>query len=231
MRMRRIWYLLLLIMCLLNFTGCKRKSLDTNNVSDEAVVESTEDPFAISAEINVQKDIPREPATLAEEVEVLETYEDGSYSAVLADGSTIITSSAKGLIDSDKLTEIESVALDSIVGTWKQDNTLSKDFLKKKITKESFPSLSDGDCSVLIDRIQKDTPHNEEETVPYTEPTTERVEETQPDGILTQEEFSRLSEEEQDAYIEKMSGGGITVVHPDTIDMEVAGKLQLQGAQ
>ena len=230
MKLKSMVCLLLTMVLLFSLSACRGKA-DIESETMETVAESTEDPFAISAEINVQKDIPREPATLAEEVEVLETYEDGSYSAVLADGSTIITSSAKGLIDSNKLTEIESVALDSIVGTWKQDNTLSKDFLKKKITKESFPSLSDVDCSVLIDRIQKDTPHNEEETVPYTDPTTESVEETQPDGILTQEEFSKLSEEEQDAYIEKMSGGGITVVHPDTIDMEVAGKLQLQGAQ
>lgn len=230
--MKKIIYLLLTLIAILSLTACKGKTSADSELSDSSsIVESTVDPFAISAEIEIDKSTtPTQKETLAEEVEVLETYADGSYSALLADGSTIITSSAKNLIDSDKLTEDEALALDNIVGMWRQDSTLSKDFLKKNITKNSFPSLSDGDCSVLIDRIQKETPHTESETVAYTEQTSETTATQSPDGALTMEEIAKLSQEEKDAYVEKMSGGG-KVAHPDEVDIEVAKKIKLQGAQ
>ena len=172
------------------------KNTDTSDIEETAPVESTEDPFSLGGiEIDVdtsQTEAETEPAV---EVEVLETDSDGSKTSLYSDGSIRHTSNIDNLPEVDKLTEPESLTLQTIVANWDADGTISSDYLKSNITTATFPSLTDTDCQRIRERIEKDSPHNESETVAY-EPEETTAQETQPsqgEHAYTQEELNNMT--------------------------------------
>ena len=106
-------------------------------------VESTEDPFSLGGiEIDVdtsQTEAETEPAI---EVEVIETDADGSKTSLYSDGSIRHTSNIDSLPEVDKLTESESLTLQTIVANWDADAALSSDMLRDNINTDNLPSLS-----------------------------------------------------------------------------------------
>ena len=134
-----IIFMLLAAICL---SACG-KNTDTSDIEETAPVESTEDPFSLGGiEIDVdtsQTEAETEPAV---EVEVLETDSDGSKTSLYSDGSIRHTSNIDNLPEVDKLTESESLTLQTIVANWDADAALSSDMLRDNINTDNLPSLS-----------------------------------------------------------------------------------------
>lgn len=225
-----IIFMLLAAICL---SACG-KNTDTSDIEETAPVESTEDPFSLGGiEIDVdtsQTEAETEPAV---EVEVLETDSDGSKTSLYSDGSIRSTSNIDNLPEVDKLTESESLTLQTIVANWDADGTISSDYLKSNITTATFPSLTDTDCQRIRERIEKDSPHNESETVAY-EPEETTAQETQPsqgEHAYTQEELEAMTDEERFHLIEELTGN--RVIRPDevTVNLDAAREIQLGGGQ
>ena len=188
-------FLIFMLFAALCLSACG-KNTDTSDIEETAPVESTEDPFSLGGiEIDVdttQTEAETEPAV---EVEVLETDSDGSKTSLYSDGSIRHTSNIDNLPEVDKLTEPESLTLQTIVANWDADGTISSDYLKSNITTATFPSLTDTDCQRIRERIEKDSPHNESETVAY-EPEETTAQETQPsqgEHAYTQEELNNMT--------------------------------------
>lgn len=187
-----IIFMLLAAICL---SACGNKT-DTSDIEETAPVESTEDPFSLGGiEIDVdtsQTEAETEPAV---EVEVLETDSDGSKTSLYSDGSIRHTSNIDSLPEVDKLTESESLTLQTIVANWDADGTISSDYLKSNITTATFPSLTDTDCQRIRERIEKDSPHNESETVAYEpeETTAQETQSSQGEHVYTQEELNNMT--------------------------------------
>lgn len=225
-----IIFMLLAAICL---SACG-KNTDTSDIEETTPVESTEDPFSLGGiEIDVdtsQTEAETEPAV---EVEVLETDSDGSKTSLYSDGSIRSTSNIDNLPEVDKLTESESLTLQTIVANWDADGTISSDYLKSNITTATFPSLTDTDCQRIRERIEKDSPHNESETVAY-EPEETTAQETQPsqgEHVYTQEELEAMTDEERFQLIEELTGD--RVIRPDevTVNLDAAREIQLGGGQ
>ena len=233
--MKRALTLIATLLLVVGLSACGNKSEPTD-LEETLSVESTEDPFSLGGiEIDVdssQQTIQEtEPAT---EVEVLETYSDGSKTSLYSDGSIRNTSNIDNLPEVDKLTEAESLMLQTIVATWDEQSTLSQDYLKANITTDTFPSLSDTDCQRIREKIQKDKPHSSEETEAYTtEETTPATDESQ--VYLTEEEymqqFEDMSNEEIRQFIEEVTGGDVADPNNTVVDSEAAQKVQLSGGQ
>ena len=136
--------LTLIITCLLaiGLSACGNKS-ETTDLEETLPVESTEDPFSLGGiEIDVdssQTEAETEPAI---EVEVIETDADGSKTSLYSDGSIRHTSNIDNLPEVDKLTEAESLTLQTIVANWDADAALSSDMLRDNINTDNLPSLS-----------------------------------------------------------------------------------------
>lgn len=193
--MKRKILLMFMLLTALCLSACGKKE-STYNDTEEPTMESTEDPFSLGGiEIDVdatQTEAETEPAV---EVEVLETLADGSKTSLYSDGSIRHTSNIDSLPEVDKLTESESLTLQTIVANWDADGTISSDYLKSNITTATFPSLTDTDCQRIRERIEKDSPHNESETVAY-EPEETTAQETQPsqgEHVYTQEELNNMT--------------------------------------
>ena len=232
--MKRKILLIFMLLTVICVSACGNKT-DTTETKETAPVESTEDPFSLGGiEVEVdttQTEAETEPAT---EVEVLETYSDGSKTSLYSDGSIRNTSNIDNLPEVDKLTEAESLMLQTIVATWDEQSTLSQDYLKANITTDTFPSLSDTDCQRIREKIQKDKPHSSEETEAYTtEETTPATDESQ--VYLTEEEymqqFEDMSNEEIRQFIEEVTGGDVADPNNTVVDSEAAQKVQLSGGQ
>ena len=225
-----IIFMLLAAICL---SACG-KNTDTSDIEETTPVESTEDPFSLGGiEIDVdtsQTEAETEPAV---EVEVLETDSDGSKTSLYSDGSIRHTSNIDNLPEVDKLTESESLTLQTIVANWDADGTISSDYLKSNITTATFPSLTDTDCQRIRERIEKDSPHNESETVAYEpeETTAQETQSSQGEHAYTQEELEAMTDEERFHLIEELTGN--RVIRPDevTVNLDAAREIQLGGGQ
>ena len=210
------------------------KNTDTSDIEETAPVESTEDPFSLGGiEIDVdtsQTEAETEPAI---EVEVIETDADGSKTSLYSDGSIRHTSNIDSLPEVDKLTESESLTLQTIVANWDADGTISSDYLKSNITTATFPSLTDTDCQRIRERIEKDSPHNESETVAYEpeETTAQETQSSQGEHVYTQEELEAMTDEEVAKLIEEQTGN--EVLRPDDfhVNLDAAREIQLGGGQ
>lgn len=228
--------LLLILMLVLTvcLSACGNKT-DSTETEETTPVESTEDPFSLGG-IEIDVDSSQQPTQETEpatEVEVLETYSDGSKTSLYSDGSIRNTSNIDNLPEVDKLTESESLTLQTIVATWDEQSNLSQDYLKANITTDTFPSLSDTDCQRIREKIQKDKPHNPEETEAYISETTPAADESQ--EYLTEEEymqqFYEMSDEELDAAIESLTGGDVGDPNNTVMDSDAAQRIQLGGGQ
>ena len=223
-----IIFMLLAAICL---SACG-KNTDTSDIEETAPVESTEDPFSLGGiEIDVdtsQTEAETEPAI---EVEVIETDADGSKTSLYSDGSIRHTSNIDNLPEVDKLTESESLTLQTIVANWDADGTISSDYLKSNITTATFPSLTDTDCQRIRERIEKDSPHNESETVAYEpeETTAQETQSSQGEHVYTQEELEAMTDEEVAKLIEEQTGN--EVLRPDDfhVNLDAAREIQLGG--
>lgn len=231
--MKRKILLMFMLLTALCLSACGNKT-DTSDIEETAPVESTEDPFSLGGiEIDVdtsQTEAETEPAV---EVEVLETDSDGSKTSLYSDGSIRHTSNIDSLPEVDKLTESESLTLQTIVANWDADGTISSGYLKSNITTATFPSLTDTDCQRIRERIEKDSPHNESETVAY-EPEETTAQETQPsesDGGITWEELEAMTDEERYDYIERTTGNEVIRPNKVTVNLDAAREIQLGGGQ
>ena len=189
--------LLLILMLVLTacLSACGNKT-DTSDIEETLPVESTEDPFSLGGiEVEVDTTQPTEATEPAIEVEVIETDADGSKTSLYSDGSIRHTSNIDNLPEVDKLTESESLTLQTIVANWDADGTISSDYLKSNITTATFPSLTDTDCQRIRERIEKDSPHNESETVAYEpeETTAQETQSSQGEHAYTQEELNNMT--------------------------------------
>lgn len=231
--MKRALTLITMLLLVVGLSACGNKSEPTN-LEETLPVESTEDPFSLGG-IEIDVDSSQQPTQETEpatEVEVLETYSDGSKTSLYSDGSIRNTSNIDNLPEVDKLTESESLTLQTIVATWDEQSNLSQDYLKANITTDTFPSLSDIDCQRIREKIQKDKPHSTEETEAYV-PEIAPVEEGQ--EYLTEEEymqqFYEMSDEELDAAIESLTGGDVGDPNNTVMDSDAAQRVQLGGGQ
>lgn len=223
--------LILLVMVLsICLSACGRETTSTDE-SDSAVMESTEDPFSLGGlDIDVDASQTEEATEPAVEVEVIETYADGSKTSLYSDGDIVTTSNIDGLPEVDKLTEEECQFLEAVVANWDSDTTISSDYLRDEITTKNMPSLSDTDCQRIRERIEKDKPHAEEETKAYVSETEATSSEQ---SELTFEEHMKqlenLSDEELDQLIEDSTGG--TVVKHGEADFDSVKDIQISGGQ
>lgn len=194
--MKRKILLMFMLLTALCLSACGNKT-DTSDIEETAPVESTEDPFSLGGiEVEVDTTQPTEAETEpAIEVEVIETDADGSKTSLYSDGSIRSTSNIDNLPEVDKLTESESLTLQTIVANWDADGTISSDYLKSNITTATFPSLTDTDCQRIRERIEKDSPHNESETVAYEpeETIAQETESSQGEHAYTQEELNNMT--------------------------------------
>ena len=231
--MKRKILLMFMLLTALCLSACGRNE-STSDIEETAPVESTEDPFSLGGiEVEVDTTQPTEATEPAIEVEVIETDADGSKTSLYSDGSIRHTSNIDSLPEVDKLTESESLTLQTIVANWDADGTISSDYLKSNITTATFPSLTDTDCQRIRERIEKDSPHNESETVAY-EPEETTAQETQPsqgEHAYTQEELEAMTDEERFQLIEELTGN--RVIRPDevTVNLDAAREIQLGGGQ
>lgn len=213
--------MLLTLSVAISLSACNKKDIETTDAT-EAIVESTEDPFSLgNVDIKVSTDIQQSQAST--EVEVQETYEDGSYTGLLDNGDTIITMNGTDLQQYSKLSEGEAVTLDVIIGSWKTDSTLPEEYLTREINSNSFPSLSDKERTELIKEIKTEIVHD---------PSNTRELETQgaeQKPVLETKDYSNLSSEEIDNLIEEHLG--IQVDNGGTVDIEAIRDLPLGGAQ
>lgn len=231
--MKRKILLMFMLLTALCLSACGKKE-STSDIEETLPVESTEDPFSLGGiEVEVDTTQPTEATEPAIEVEVIETDADGSKTSLYSDGSIRHTSNIDSLPEVDKLTESESLTLQTIVANWDADGTISSDYLKSNITTATFPSLTDTDCQRIRERIEKDSPHNESETVAYEpeETTAQETQSSESDGGITWEELEAMTDEEQYEYIEEITGG--RVIRPDevTVNLDAAREIQLGGGQ
>lgn len=231
--MKRKILLMLMLLTALCLSACGKKE-STSDIEETTPVESTEDPFSLGGiEVEVDTTQPTEATEPATEVEVIETDADGSKTSLYSDGSIRHTSNIDNLPEVDKLTESESLTLQTIVANWDADGTISSDYLKSNITTATFPSLTDTDCQRIRERIEKDSPHNESETVAY-EPEETTAQETQPsesDGGITWEELEAMTDEERYDYIERTTGNEVIRPNEVTVNLDAAREIQLGGGQ
>ena len=231
--MKRKILLMFMLLTALCLSACGKKE-STSDIEETLPVESTEDPFSLGGiEVEVDTTQPTEATEPATEVEVIETDADGSKTSLYSDGSIRHTSNIDNLPEVDKLTESESLTLQTIVATWDEQSTLSQDYLKANISTDTFPSLSDTDCQRIREKIQKDKPHNPEETEAYISETTPAADESQ--EYLTEEEYMQQFEDMSDEELRKFveDNTGVHVVNPDSlsVDSEAAQRIQLGGGQ
>lgn len=231
--MKRKILLMFMLLTALCLSACGKKE-STSDIEETLPVESTEDPFSLGGiEVEVDTTQPTEATEPATEVEVIETDADGSKTSLYSDGSIRHTSNIDSLPEVDKLTESESLTLQTIVANWDADGTISSDYLKSNITTATFPSLTDTDCQRIRERIEKDSPHNESETVAY-EPEETTAQETQPsesDGGITWEELEAMTDEELYDYIESTTGNRVITSDEVTVNLDAAREIQLGGGQ
>ena len=231
--MKRKILLMFMLLTALCLSACGKKE-STSDIEETLPVESTEDPFSLGGiEVEVDTTQPTEATEPATEVEVIETDADGSKTSLYSDGSIRHTSNIDSLPEVDKLTESESLTLQTIVANWDADGTISSDYLKSNITTATFPSLTDTDCQRIRERIEKDSPHNESETVAY-EPEETTAQETQPptlQGGITWEELQEMPYEEQVEWAESVSGGRVVSSDEVTVNLDAAREIQLGGGQ
>lgn len=231
--MKRKILLMFMLLTALCLSACGKKE-STSDIEETLPVESTEDPFSLGGiEVEVDTTQPTEATEPAIEVEVIETDADGSKTSLYSDGSIRHTSNIDSLPEVDKLTESESLTLQTIVANWDADGTISSDYLKSNITTATFPSLTDTDCQRIRERIEKDSPHNESETVAY-EPEETTAQETQPsesDGGITWEELEAMTDEELYDYIESTTGNRVITSDEVTVNLDAAREIQLGGGQ
>ena len=193
--MKRKIFLIFMLLTALCLSACGKKE-STYDDAEEPTMESTEDPFSLGGiEVEVDTTQPTEATEPAIEVEVIETDADGSKTSLYSDGSIRSTSNIDNLPEVDKLTESESLTLQTIVANWDADGTISSDYLKSNITTATFPSLTDTDCQRIRERIEKDSPHNESETVAYEpeETTAQETQSSQGEHAYTQEELNNMT--------------------------------------
>ena len=231
--MKRKILLMFMLLTALCLSACGKKE-STSDIEETLPVESTEDPFSLGGiEVEVDTTQPTEATEPAVEVEVLETDSDGSKTSLYSDGSIRHTSNIDNLPEVDKLTESESLTLQTIVANWDADGTIPSDYLKSNITTATFPSLTDTDCQRIRERIEKDSPHNESETVAY-EPEETVAQETQSptlQGGITWEELQEMPYEEQVEWAESVSGGRVVSSDEVTVNLNAARDIQLGGGQ
>lgn len=136
-------YLILMFAVSLSLSACGSKADNTDETT--APVESTEDPFSLGGiDINAGEGdgtAETEPAT---EVEVLETFADGSKTSLYSDGSIRNTSNIDDLPSVDKLSEEEHTYLEAVVANI--GTSISTKELDKYINTEKLKSLSDTEC-------------------------------------------------------------------------------------
>ena len=231
--MKRKILLMFMLLTALCLSACGKKE-STYDDTEEPTMESTEDPFSLGGiEVEVDTTQPTEATEPAIEVEVIETDADGSKTSLYSDGSIRSTSNIDNLPEVDKLTESESLTLQTIVANWDADGTISSDYLKSNITTATFPSLTDTDCQRIRERIEKDSPHNESETVAYEpeETTAQETQSSQGEHAYTQEELEAMTDEERFHLIEELTGN--RVIRPDevTVNLDAAREIQLGGGQ
>ena len=231
--MKRKIFLIFMLLTALCLSACGKKE-STYDDTEEPTMESTEDPFSLGGiEVEVDTIQPTEATEPAIEVEVIETDADGSKTSLYSDGSIRHTSNIDSLPEVDKLTESESLTLQTIVANWDADGTISSDYLKSNITTATFPSLTDTDCQRIRERIEKDNPHNESETVAYEpeETTAQETQSSQGEHVYTQEELEAMTDEERFQLIEELTGN--RVIRPDevTVNLDAAREIQLGGGQ
>ena len=231
--MKRKILLMFMLLTALCLSACGKKE-STSDIEETLPVESTEDPFSLGGiEVEVDTTQPTEATEPAIEVEVIETDADGSKTSLYSDGSIRHTSNIDNLPEVDKLTESESLTLQTIVANWDADGTISSDYLKSNITTATFPSLTDTDCQRIRERIEKDSPHNESETVAY-EPEETTAQETQPsesDSSITWEDIEAMTDEELYDYIESTTGNRVITSDEVTVNLDAAREIQLGGGQ
>lgn len=231
--MKRKILLMFMLLTALCFSACGKKE-STSDIEEMLPVESTEDPFSLGGiEVEVDTTQPTEATEPAIEVEVIETDADGSKTSLYSDGSIRHTSNIDNLPEVDKLTESESLTLQTIVANWDADGTISSDYLKSNITTATFPSLTDTDCQRIRERIEKDSPHNESETVAYEpeETTAQETESPTLQGGITWEELQEMPYEEQVEWAESVSGGRVVSSDEVTVNLDAAREIQLGGGQ
>ena len=140
--MKRKILLMFMLLTALCLSACGKKE-STSDIEETLPVESTEDPFSLGGiEVEVDTTQPTEATEPAVEVEVIETDADGSKTSLYADGSIRHTSNIDNLPEVDKLTESESLTLQTIVANWDANATLSSDMLRDNINTDNLPSLS-----------------------------------------------------------------------------------------
>ena len=140
--MKRKIFLIFMLLTAICLSACG-KNTDTSDIEETAPVESTEDPFSLGGiEVEVDTTQPTEATEPAIEVEVIETDADGSKTSLYSDGSIRHTSNIDNLPEVDKLTESESLTLQTIVANWDADAALSSDMLRDNINTDNLPSLS-----------------------------------------------------------------------------------------
>ena len=140
--MKRKILLMFMLLTALCLSACGKKE-STSVIEETLPVESTEDPFSLGGiEVEVDTTQPTEATEPAVEVEVIETDADGSKTSLYSDGSIRHTSNIDNLPEVDKLTEPESLTLQTIVANWDADAALSSDMLRDNINTDNLPSLS-----------------------------------------------------------------------------------------
>ena len=96
--MKRALTLITMLLLVVGLSACGNKSEPTN-LEETLPVESTEDPFSLGG-IEIDVDSSQQPTQETEpatEVEVLETYSDGSKTSLYSDGSIRNTSNIDNL--------------------------------------------------------------------------------------------------------------------------------------
>lgn len=140
--MKRKIFLIFMLLTALCLSACGKKE-STYDDTEEPTMESTEDPFSLGGiEVEVDTTQSTEATEPAIEVEVIETDADGSKTSLYSDGSIRSTSNIDNLPEVDKLTESESLTLQTIVANWDADAALSSDMLRDNINTDNLPSLS-----------------------------------------------------------------------------------------
>lgn len=236
---RKAVYLFLLMLTLSSVSACSKKTEETNSNITSATEADDEDKFSLGGiSVDVNAPSKAEETTAAYEVDVLETEADGTYTALMSDGSTSTVLTIKDLPSVDKLSEENQIALDAIVSYWNTTPSLSATYLKQHINVLAFPDLSDSDCLRIVEKIQENSPHDKSETVAYKAEDDPMVSE-EDDRVDTRteeeimESIEALSDEELNALIEEATGVIVIDDSNVTIDYEGAEELtkSLKGAQ